>query len=125
MKARLIPVFFVVRLIGPAILVLIRVIVVMYVPMTHIAAAMIVTSRIVLVGVYDRPRVFPGRHRQCHAYGRREGKHDRQHRPEGGAVPASSTPARQHALDPQSTVLTIAGRRYQIQDRVTPGWNVL
>jgi hypothetical protein len=125
MKARLIPVFFVVRLIGPAILVLIRVIVVMYVPMTHMAAVMNVTSRIVLMDVHDGSRVCPGRHRQCHAYGGREGKHDRQHRPEGGAVPACSTPARQHALDPQSTGLTIAGRRYQIQDRVTPGWNVL
>lgn len=96
-QARLIPIFIVLRRIGAAVLCVIRIALVMTGTVTHLAVVMIVSSRIVLVGVHDGPHVGPGRSRQGHAHGRREGKHDRQHRPKDGTAPACSSPAHKHA----------------------------
>ena len=55
--------------------------VVLHVSMTGMVVVMDVTSRVVLVGVHDSPRVGSSRDGQCHAHDRRERKHQRQHRP--------------------------------------------
>lgn len=100
MKARLIPVFVMLRRIRPAVVVMMRVGVVLHVFMTGMVVVKNVTGRVVLVGVHNGSRVGPNWDSQCHAYGRRKGKQERQRRPKGGAAPASSFPMRQHAFDP-------------------------